>query len=171
MPLIVTCRVWNHEFKNTWNNAFCRNHENCYLGIKVLSHDCLWQVPYLHRGSIQQLYIYFLANDTFHISTGAPFYRCTFEDDDNSCFLREDINDDFNWTRNKVNEYFFYHRWIKWKGAGAKSSTGKTYFNTLFPISSLSFFILSCFVIFSLNYALVSFDFSNCFEIRFFSKK
>jgi len=29
---------------------------------------------------------------------------CTFEDDDNSCFLREDINDDFNWTRNKVNE-------------------------------------------------------------------
>ena len=91
------------------------------------------------QDSIQQLYIYFLANDTFHISTGAPFYRCTFEDDDNSCFLREDINDDFNWTRNKVNEYSFYHRWIKWKGTGAKSSTGKTYFNTLFPISSLSF--------------------------------
>ena len=33
----------------------------------------------------------------------------------------------------------FYHRWIKWKGVGAKSPTGKTYFNTLFPISSLSF--------------------------------
>lgn len=32
---------------------------------------------------------------------GASFHSCTFEDDDNNCFLLEDINDDFNWTRNK----------------------------------------------------------------------
>ena len=35
--LIVTCSVWNHEFKNSWVNAFCRNHENWCPRVKVLS--------------------------------------------------------------------------------------------------------------------------------------
>jgi hypothetical protein len=26
--LIVSCNVWNHEFKNSKITAFCRNHEN-----------------------------------------------------------------------------------------------------------------------------------------------
>jgi hypothetical protein len=33
--------------------------------------------------------------------------------------------------------------------------------NRIFPISSLSFFFLQCFAIFTLNYASVSFDFSS----------
>ena len=31
------CNVWNHEFNNSWFNAFCRNHENWCRRIKVLS--------------------------------------------------------------------------------------------------------------------------------------
>ena len=34
----------------------------------------------------------------------------------------------------------------------------KTYFNKIFPVSSLSFFFLLSLVIFALNYVLVSFD-------------
>jgi hypothetical protein len=36
----------------------------------------------------------------------------------------------------------------------------KTYFNRIFPVSSLSFFFLPCLVIFALNYVSVSFDIS-----------
>ena len=36
----------------------------------------------------------------------------------------------------------------------------KTYFNKIFPVSSLSFFFLPCLVIFALNYVSVSFDIS-----------
>jgi hypothetical protein len=38
----------------------------------------------------------------------------------------------------------FYHRWIKWKGTGAKSSTGKTYFNTLISNFVLVLFSSPC---------------------------
>jgi hypothetical protein len=37
----------------------------------------------------------------------------------------------------------------------------KTYFNRIFPVSSLSFFFLPCLVIFTLNYVSVSFDISK----------
>jgi hypothetical protein len=37
----------------------------------------------------------------------------------------------------------------------------KMYFNRIFPVSSLSFFFLPCFVIFALNYVSVSFDISK----------
>ena len=37
----------------------------------------------------------------------------------------------------------------------------KTYFNRIFPVSSLSFFFLPCLVIFILNYVSVSFDISK----------
>ena len=37
----------------------------------------------------------------------------------------------------------------------------KTYFNRIFPVSSLSFFFLPCLVIFALNYVSVSFDISK----------
>ena len=36
-PFIVSSSVLNHEFKNTWNNAFCRTHENRCQRIKVFS--------------------------------------------------------------------------------------------------------------------------------------
>ena len=36
----------------------------------------------------------------------------------------------------------------------------KTYFNRIFPVSSLSLFFLPCLVIFALNYVSVSFDIS-----------
>ena len=36
----------------------------------------------------------------------------------------------------------------------------KTYFNRIFPVSSLSFFFLPCLVIFVLNYVSISFDIS-----------
>ena len=36
-PLIVACKVWNHEIKNPWIDAFYRNHENWCQQIKVLS--------------------------------------------------------------------------------------------------------------------------------------
>jgi hypothetical protein len=55
-PLIVACNVWNHEFKNPWINAFCRNHENWCQQIKVLSQNLTFTSfilgtftePYLH---------------------------------------------------------------------------------------------------------------------------
>lgn len=35
--------------------------------------------------------------------TGADFYGCSFEEDENQlCFLIDDTKDDFNWTRNRV---------------------------------------------------------------------
>ena len=52
-----------------------------------------------------------------------------------------------------------------WAGGGdplwGKLQTGNMCFNRIFPISSLSFFFLHCFIIFALNYASVSFDFSQ----------
>ena len=46
----------------------------------------------------------------------------------------------------------------------------KTCFNIIFPISSLSFFFLPCFVIVALNYVSVSFGFLKtiCFQNQFF---
>ena len=39
--LIFACNIWNHEFKNPWINALCRNHGNC----------CKWQ-KYFHSSII-----------------------------------------------------------------------------------------------------------------------
>jgi hypothetical protein len=46
----------------------------------------------------------------------------------------------------------------------------KTYFNRIFPVSSLSFFFLPCLVIFALNYVSVSFDISIIKKSYFWNK-
>jgi len=37
LPLNVAWSVWNHDSKNPWINAFCRNHKNGCQPIKVLT--------------------------------------------------------------------------------------------------------------------------------------
>jgi hypothetical protein len=46
----------------------------------------------------------------------------------------------------------------------------KTYFNRIFPVSSLSFFFLPCLVIFAFNYVSVSFDISIIKKSDFWNK-
>jgi hypothetical protein len=36
VPIDCCCNVWNHEFKNSGFNVFCRNHDNWCERIKVL---------------------------------------------------------------------------------------------------------------------------------------
>ena len=36
VPIDCCCNVWNHEFKNSGLNVFCRNHDNWCERIKVL---------------------------------------------------------------------------------------------------------------------------------------
>ena len=61
--MVVTCNISNHEFKNPWINAFCRNHENWGQQIKRLS-----QYFFILKVFLLSRYFYNLLDTVFKLN-------------------------------------------------------------------------------------------------------